>query len=124
LICDYSKRRSLSRFLIFFQWGIPKMISRAIFIRTIRQKDHHWFTIEWSDGKISDHRLSELQRQCPCARCHDEKTGKQLMDPSKIDDDVKASRIVSVGNYALQIFFTKGCSKGIYPFWLLRQMNR
>jgi len=99
------------------------MIRRAIFIRTIRQKDHYWFTIEWSDDRISHYRLSELQRHCPCARCRDEKTGKPLIDPSKIVDDVGASRIVSVGNYALQIFFTKGCSKGIYPFWLLRQMK-
>jgi DUF971 family protein len=99
-------------------------IDHSIFIRTIRQKDDHWFTIEWSDGKISDYRLSDLQRQCPCAHCHDEKTGKQWIEPCEIDNDVRASRIVSVGSYALQVFFTHGCSKGIYPFWMLRQMNR
>jgi DUF971 family protein len=98
-----------------------KGAENPIFIRAIRQKDRHWFTIEWSDGKISDYRLSDLQRQCVCARCRDEKTGKQLIDPSEIDDDVEAVRIVSIGSYALQIFFTRGCSKGIYPFWLLRQ---
>lgn len=92
-------------------------IDRAIFIRTLRQRDRHWFTIEWSDGKIFDYRLSDLQRRCPCARC------RESIDSSTIDDHVTASRIVSVGNYALQIFFTKGCSKGIYPFWMLRQMS-
>jgi DUF971 family protein len=99
-------------------------IEKTIFIRTIHQKDRHWFTIEWSDGKMTDYRLSDLQRQCTCARCRDEMTGEQLIDPSKIDNDVEATRIISVGSYALQVFFTKGCSKGIYPFWLLRQMGR
>lgn len=97
-------------------------IGEAFFIRSIRQKDLHRFTIEWSDGKITDHRLSDLQRRCTCAHCRDERTGKSLVDPSMIDDNVQALRIVSVGNYALQVYFTEGCSKGIYPFWLLRQM--
>lgn len=99
------------------------VIDHSIFIRSIRQKDDHWFTIEWSDGMISDYRLSDLQRQCPCARCREERTGEQRAALSKIDDDVRASRIVSVGGYALQVFFTKGCSKGIYPLWMLRQMD-
>jgi ATP-binding protein involved in chromosome partitioning len=86
-----------------------------LFIHKIHQKKNHEFTIEWSDGKMSHHCLSDLQRRCPCIRCRDEKTGKQL-----IDKDVGAARIVRVGSYALQIFFTKGCSKGIYPFWMLR----
>lgn len=98
-------------------------IDHSIFIRSIHQKDDHGFTIEWSDGKISAYRLSELQRHCPCALCRDERTNEQGSEPSKSDNDIRASRIVSVGSYALQVFFTKGCSKGIYPFWMLRQMN-
>jgi ATP-binding protein involved in chromosome partitioning len=89
-------------------------LNESIFIREIRQKDDRGFTIEWSDGKISDCHLGQVQSQCPCARCRGEKP--------QIDRDVKASRILSVGNYAVQVFFTTGCSKGIYPFWLLRQM--
>lgn len=95
-----------------------------VFIKTIEQKDRHRFTIEWTDGKIDDYRLSDLQRQCTCARCRDELTGEIIVDPAAIDDDVEALRIVSVGSYALQIYFTKGCSKGIYSFWLLRKMGR
>jgi DUF971 family protein len=94
-----------------------------ILIRAVRQKDRHRFTIEWTNGKISDYRLCDLQRQCTCARCRDEQTGKMKINPADIDEDVEAMRIVSVGNYALQIYFTKGCSKGIYPFWLLRQIG-
>lgn len=95
----------------------------SFFIRVIEQKDRHRFTIEWTDGKICSYRLSDLQRQCTCANCRDEQTGKMKIDPAIIDEGVEALRIVSVGSYALQIHFTKGCSKGIYPFWLLRKIG-
>lgn len=95
-------------------------MEQAFYLRGIRQKDHHWFTIEWTDGKISDYRLSDLQRCCTCARCRDEVTGKMRIDPSSVDEEVEAVQIVSVGRYALQIHFTKGCSKGIYTFEFLR----
>lgn len=94
--------------------------SFPVFVREIKQNDPHRFTIEWSDGIISEYRLSDLQRMCSCARCRDEKTGRVLIDPSSISDDLQAVRIVSVGRYALKIFFSKGCSKGIYSFKLLR----
>jgi DUF971 family protein len=98
------------------------VIDDPVFIRTINQKNRYWFTIEWSDGKLFNYHLSELQLHCPCACCHEERTGKQWIDHSRVDE-VTADRIVSVGSYGLQIFFTKGCSKGIYPFRLLRQIN-
>ncbi len=91
-----------------------------IFIRAIQQKDLHRFTIEWSDGMISEYRLCDLQRMCCCAECRDEKTGRMRIAPSSVADDLQALRIVSVGTYALQIFFSQGCSKGIYSFKLLR----
>jgi DUF971 family protein len=96
----------------------------SVFIRAISQKDRQQFTIEWTDGKIYRYRLCDLQRQCTCARCRDEHTGKMKINPADIDEYVEALRIVSIGSYALQIYFTKGCSKGIYPFWLLRQLGQ
>ena len=38
-------------------------------------------------------------------------------------DEVEALQIVNVGRYALKIDFTKGCSRGIYPFSLLRSLG-
>ncbi len=99
------------------------MESKLFFIRRIVQKDRYRFTIEWTDGKISDYRLSDLQRQCTCAQCRDEKTGRSLVDPALIDEEVQAVQIESIGRYALRIDFTKGCSKGIYSFSLLRTLE-
>ena len=81
----------------------------------LSQKDLHTFTIEWSDGKIADYCLSDLQRRCPCARCRGE--------PPKIDEEVQALRFEHRGGYALQVIFDRGCSKGIYPLEMLYRMG-
>lgn len=84
-----------------------------ILVNAIYQKDEYRFTIEWSDGKISHYRLSDLQRQCTCARC-------RLAVCPAVDEHVKAVLITSVGRYALRIEFTSGCNRGIYSFEFLR----
>jgi len=83
-------------------------------IRKIYQKNNHEFTIEWNDGFHADYRLSDIQRQCPCANCVDETTGKRFPHGSHTNHDVRAVKIMNVGRYALKIQFTSGCSSGIY----------
>jgi DUF971 family protein len=48
-------------------------------IKKIYQKDNYSFTVEWQDGRIAHYKLSELQKQCPCANCVDEVSGKRLI---------------------------------------------
>lgn len=93
-------------------------------IQKVFQKDPYSFTVVWSDGKTEDYQLRELQKQCPCAGCVDEQTGKRVADPTNIKDDVKAVSIHGVGRYALRIEFSSGCSHGIYDFPMLRQMGK
>lgn len=90
------------------------MKNEALMIRTIQQKDSKTFTIVWNDGMEYDYQLGDLQKQCPCANCVDETTGKRIN--RIVEDDVSAKRIVSVGRYALKIEFSKGCSMGIFSF--------
>lgn len=89
----------------------------------ISKNDGERFTIEWRDGTIGHYQLSEIQKCCPCADCCDEVTGVRKVDPNVVEENVKALRISSVGRYALQFTFTSGCSKGIYPFELLRKIS-
>lgn len=96
-----------------------------VFVTSIRQKDNHSFIIEWGDRVSQTYRLSELQRRCPCANCHDPSTGRQIQQPQEqLADDVRAVRITSVGRYALRIQFTKGCSLGIYSYAMLRELGK
>lgn len=81
----------------------------------LTQKDRHEFEIQWSDDLVQRFRLSDLQERCPCARCE---LVKRDMNP-----DVMAMKLTKVGNYALKIQFTEGCSNGIYPFELLREIG-
>lgn len=89
------------------------MTNPAFYIRKITQKNNHTFTIDWNDGRQMDYRLHKLQQKCPCAGCTESRA-------PNVKEDVRAINIQSVGRYALRIFFTSGCSKGIYDFDFLR----
>jgi len=88
----------------------------AVLVSKIWQKDAHCFVIEWSDGKIFQYRLSDLQNHCPCAGCTDDVTGKAHASKKTVDADVQAVRVVNAGRYGLRVQFTSGCSMGIYSF--------
>lgn len=85
----------------------------------LKWKDDFTFVIRWNDGLTTEHRLSHLQRQCPCAACVDEKTGRRV--EKNVSDHVKATSIRNVGRYALSIHFSDGCSNGIYSYEMLRK---
>lgn len=92
-------------------------------VSKIWQLDNHRFAIAWSDGLKQEWRLSTLQRNCPCAGCVDETSGKRINDPSKISEEVTALQLSNMGRYALKIHYSSGCSHGIYSFPLLRQLG-
>ena len=96
---------------------------KNVSVKKISQKDNHTFAIEWNDGIEQLFRLCDLQKQCPCAGCMDEITGKRIVREETLRKDVRATRIVNVGRYALRIQFTSGCSSGIYGFDMLYQMR-
>lgn len=95
-------------------------IKQAPLLRKIEQKDNYSFEIVWTDGLVTLHRLSDLQRECPCAFCFDEITGEKKIDSVRISDKLTAKRIQSVGRYAIKIDFMEGCSFGIYTYEFLR----
>lgn len=82
-------------------------------MQEVRQKDRYHLEIVWTDGEVSQYRLSELQQKCPCAACN-EKT-------PVVDSEVTAKQVTLVGRYALRIQFTSGCSHGIYELEKLHE---
>jgi len=71
--------------------------------------------LEWGDGLVQEISFAELQMHCPCVRCR-EKDNRQPAEQGVLADSVKG-----IGSYALSIQFRSGCSKGVYPFDMLRQ---
>lgn len=57
--------------------------------------------------------LSDLQRACPCASCEKKKIPSQ---------EVSLLEFSPVGRYAMRFTFSSGCSQGIYPLQLLKQL--
>jgi DUF971 family protein len=86
-----------------------------VLVKELKRLSNNTFSILWSDDRSSVFTLSDLQKNCPCARCQESK--------GTYDEDVKATKISSVGNYALRIDFTKGCSRGIFTFQFLRTIH-
>ncbi|MCE2982643.1 MAG: P-loop NTPase [Parachlamydia sp.] len=85
-------------------------------IHTIAQKDNYTFSIVWNNGREQAYRLSDLQKECPCANCRENNRALPL------NSEVMADAIRMVGRYALAIDYTSGCSKGIYSLdWLYRK---
>lgn len=85
-------------------------------IKEIKQSESS-FTITWTDGKMQHFQLSQLQSHCPCAVC-------QSSPKNNSSQNLRATHITSVGQYAIKIGFSSGCSLGIYDFELLRKMGQ
>lgn len=93
-------------------------------VTRIYQVDPFTLGIDWSDGKMSRWRLAHLRRNCPCASCRDEWTGKPLLTPESIREDLQATSLESIGRYAISIKFSDGHTTGIYSYDLLRALDQ
>jgi len=79
-------------------------------------------TIVWRDGLSSRYPFFVLRDACPCAGCVDELTGKKVLDPASIPQNIHLQGAEYVGNYALRLRWSDGHSSGIYTFKMLRDM--
>lgn len=102
---------------------IEKPTLETLDIAKLEYMGQHILNIHWTDGKISHIPLSVLQQHCPCAGCVDEVTGERRHGCAAAHPDVRAQSVSPVGRYALRVHFSSGCSTGIYPFPLLRQLS-
>lgn len=71
-------------------------------------------TIETSDGK-QVMTAADLRRQCRCALCVEEFTGKPLLDPASVPEDIVPSEFAPIGNYAVSVQWSDGHSS-LYPY--------
>jgi DUF971 family protein len=65
----------------------------------------------------------QLRDQCPCAGCVEEGTGRKLLDPATIPDDIRIRDVKPVGNYAVQLHWSDGHTTGIYSWDTLRRAS-
>ncbi len=78
--------------------------------------------ITWEGGHVSNFDGRALRVLCPCAHCVEEMTGRKLLDPSTVPDEVQALDKQEMGNYAVQFLWSDGHFTGIYTYEALRAM--
>ena len=72
--------------------------------------------VVWPGGREARIPFKKLRDSCPCAECVEEWTGRKMIDPATIPDDIRPLSITPIGNYAIQISWSDGHSAGLYTW--------
>lgn len=78
--------------------------------------------IRWDDGHEGTYTTRYLRGICQCAACVDEWSGEKRISIDSIPVDIRATKILPVGQYAIHIDWSDGHSTGIYAFDVLRKL--
>jgi len=81
------------------------------------------FRIEWKDGAVTDHTARDLRLACPCASCVDEGTGRPLLDPRTVRQDILILGSELIGRYGLSFIWSDGHKTGIFAWPKLRELG-
>ena len=76
--------------------------------------------IEWSDGSHDAVPLTMVRERCRCAECTRLRRGRAIVAPN----DVSLVDIVPCGGNAVQLVFSDGHARGIFPFSYLRELAK
>ncbi len=85
--------------------------------------DECLLTVVWWDRK-ADFPFVFLRGQCACAKCVNEWTGEQILDPATIPADIAIESMELVGSYALRINWTDGHNSGLFTWERLLELSR
>ena len=78
--------------------------------------------VKWRDGHEGVYPPDYLRLRCHCAACVEEWSGRQLIQPEGIPDDIRPLKLSVVGQYALHIDWSDGHSTGMYSYDFLRSI--
>ena len=76
--------------------------------------------VRWDDGATQALTHLQLRQACKCSPCQAARLRGQLPDAA---DDVRLHDIRQIGHYAVQLVFSDGHERGIYPWELLRSLG-
>jgi DUF971 family protein len=77
--------------------------------------------IAWADGSTSRLRHALLREQCRCAGCEQQR--RRGPGAQHADEALRLVRIEPVGDHGLNLGFSDGHDRGIYPWSFLRQLG-
>jgi DUF971 family protein len=85
-------------------------------------KDERVLELIWDEATTSRLPFAAVRRDCRCAVCVDEFSGKQLLDPATIPDDLGLVDISISGNYALRIRWSDQHDSGLFTWAHLAEL--
>lgn len=77
--------------------------------------------IEWTpEGHSALFPARALRLACPCAECVEEMSGRPLLDPARVPQDIRPLSVSLVGGYGIRIGWSDGHGTGIFTFQSLQ----
>lgn len=70
---------------------------------------------ESSESEVQQVWPADLRRNCRCALCVDEMTGRVRLDPGSVSENIRPNKMRPVGNYAIEITWSDG-HPSLYPY--------
>ena len=81
------------------------------------------FVVRWEGDLETQIPYRDLRLACRCALCVNELSGKAILDPDTVPEDVGVKECHQVGNYGVQIEWTDGHRTGIYTWERIRELG-
>ncbi|MFJ4542799.1 DUF971 domain-containing protein [Pseudomonas sp. 18058] len=75
--------------------------------------------LNWPDGREQQLNHAELRRQCPCSQCRAFRLKGMV---PLVDERIRLIELNPQG-YGVQLIFSDGHQRGIYPWAYLAQLN-
>ena len=76
--------------------------------------------IEWDDGVVGALPYRILRQRCPCAECRQQRRAEGV---PVVSDELQISAVVALGPAAVNVRFSDGHARGIFPFAYLRELQ-
>ena len=78
----------------------------------------------WNDQDTTRLPLRTVRQNCRCAMCVDEFTGRQILDPASVPEDIDIADVSLTGNYALKFRWSDAHDSGLFTWDHLRSLEQ
>ena len=85
----------------------------------VNNRQSRTLDIVWDDGSAQQLPHAALRAQCKCTVCQ---SNRLLAITAKITPDLRIDDIRQIGVYGVQLVFSDGHERGIYPWPYLREL--
>ena len=80
--------------------------------------------IVWAEGEVSQLSFRLLRQSCRCAVCIDEFSGRRILDPESVPEDIQLRDISLTGNYAVKFVWSDAHDSGLYTWSHLHSLKK